>query len=142
MKPLYPEHSIEVAVNYADTDAGGVVYYARYLEYLEAGRMQYLAAIGCDAATAHHDGVMFTVREVHALYKAPARLGDRLVVKNRVTEMSKIHFTFHSEIVQEHSGQILVVADIKCVCVTREGKLMPVPDVVKKPLEEAVRENQ
>ena len=123
----HPTREITHVANYADTDAGGVVYYARYLEYLEAGRMDYLAAIGCDPVECHQQGIFFAVRELHVVYKASARLGDQLIVCSTVTERSRVHLTFHTTILNAASGQVLVETDAKCVCIDARGKLLRLP---------------
>ncbi len=127
-----PVREIERIVNYCDTDAGGVVYYARYLEFFEAGRMDYLHAIGCDPIECHRQGIFFAVREVHATYKASARLGHRLTVRSAVSETTRFHMTFHSEILDSSSGKVLVESDIKCVCVSPEGKLLRLPEAIAR----------
>ncbi len=133
----YPTREVLHTVNYADTDAGGVVYYARYLEYLEAGRMEYLAAVGCDAVECHRQGIFFAVRELHIVYRASARLGDRLKVRSSITERSRVHLTFHATIVDAASERVLIESDAKCVCIDPEGKLLRLPEQLAVVLEEA-----
>jgi len=132
-----PVYESRHTINYADTDAGGVVYYARYLEYLEAGRMEYLAAVGCDAVECHRQGIFFAVRELHVIYRASARLGDRLKVLTSVTEHSRVHVTFHAAILDTASEQILIESDAKCVCINPEGKLLRLPKQLTRALEQA-----
>ena len=131
----YPTRSIERMVNYADTDAGGVVYYGRYLEFLEAGRMEYLQAIGCDAVECHRQGIFFAVREVHITYRAPARLGDLVRVISTVTEVTRAHMTFHAEVRESQSDRLLIEADVKCICMNPEGRLLPLPESLRTALQ-------
>ena len=133
----YPTREIVHIVNYADTDAGGVVYYARYLEYLEAGRMEYLAAVGCDAVECHRQGIFFAVRELHIVYRASARLGDQLKVRSTVTERSRVHLTFHATIVDAASERVLIESDAKCVCIDPGGKLLRLPEQLAQPMEQS-----
>lgn len=49
-------HSFNVKVYYGDTDAGGVVYYASYLRYLEMARMEFLNERGIDVIEFHNKG--------------------------------------------------------------------------------------
>lgn len=128
---------IQRTVNYADTDAGGVVYYARYLEYLEAGRMEYLAAVGCDAIECHRQGIFFAVRELHVVYRASARLGDRLKVLTSVTEHSRVQVNFHAAILDTASERILIESDAKCVCINPAGKLLRLPKQLTRALDQA-----
>ena len=71
----------EIRVYYEDTDAGGIVYHARYLAFAERARTEAMRASGAphDELATHH-GLMFVVRRVEMDYWAPARLDDLLVV--------------------------------------------------------------
>ena len=73
--------SFPVRVYYEDTDAGGVVYYANYLKYMERARTEWLAALGFPpAALERAHGVAFVVHRVEIDYLDPARLNDALDV--------------------------------------------------------------
>jgi acyl-CoA thioester hydrolase len=70
-------HTLHVRVYYADTDAGGIVYHARYLEFAERARAEAFRAAGlphADMVRAHN--VMFVVRRIELAYQRPARLDD------------------------------------------------------------------
>ena len=69
--------SIPVRIYFEDTDAGGVVYYANYLKYLERCRSDWLRAIGHDQADLLRDpGIAFVVRSIRLEYLKPARLDE------------------------------------------------------------------
>jgi acyl-CoA thioester hydrolase len=71
--------SIPVRVYYEDTDAGGVVYYANYLRFLERARTEWLRALGFEQDDLRvRLGILFAVRRVSADYLRPARFNDRL----------------------------------------------------------------
>jgi acyl-CoA thioester hydrolase len=68
-------------VYWEDTDAGGVVYYANYLRFMERARTEWLRTLGyCQRDLAHNHGVMFAVTRVRIDYRRPARLDDELSV--------------------------------------------------------------
>ena len=72
-------------VYYEDTDAGGIVYYANYLKFIERARTEALLAAGMSQTELRARlGIVFAVREVTVSYLAPARLEDELVVRTRV----------------------------------------------------------
>jgi acyl-CoA thioester hydrolase len=74
-------HQITVRVYYEDTDAGGIVYYANYLRYLERARTEWLRQAGFELDVIHRDmKAMFVVRRVEADYHQPARLGNLVAV--------------------------------------------------------------
>ena len=68
-------------VYWEDTDAGGVVYYANYLRYMERARTEWLRTLGyCQRDLANNHGVLFAVTRVRIDYRRPARLDDELSV--------------------------------------------------------------
>ena len=68
-------------VYYEDTDAGGVVYYANYLKFMERGRSEWLRALGFESSQlATEKDVMFAVVHCTLDFLAPARLDDLLTV--------------------------------------------------------------
>ena len=70
-----------VRVYWEDTDAGGIVYYANYLKFMERARTEWLRAIGVDQVRLKEEhGLMFVVVDVEAHYRKPARYGDLLQV--------------------------------------------------------------
>ena len=77
MKPF----SWRTRVYWEDTDAGGVVYYASYLRFMERARTEWLRTLGyCQRDLANNHGVLFAVTRVRIDYRRPARLDDELSV--------------------------------------------------------------
>jgi acyl-CoA thioester hydrolase len=73
----------------ADTDATGFVYYARYLEWMEAARMDMLCETGTNLGELIGLGISAVVRNVTCSYDAPIRLGDEVEVLTSVTKLAK-----------------------------------------------------
>ena len=68
-----------VRIYYEDTDAGGVVYHANYISYMERARTEYLRDLGIEQDTLSREhGIIFAVRSVEVQYLAPARFNDLL----------------------------------------------------------------
>lgn len=83
-------HRFAIRVYYEDTDAGGVVYHARFLHFCERARSDLLAIIGIDQAAALAGGEGgFVVAHLDIRYRAPARLGDALVVESRLEKIGR-----------------------------------------------------
>ena len=77
-------------VYYEDTDAGGIVYYANWLRFLERARSDWLRALGvAHRELAERDGLVFVVRDVAIEYLRPARLDDLLDVDVRLVELRR-----------------------------------------------------
>ena len=83
------DHVHNLRVYYEDTDAGGVVYYANYLRFIERARTEMLREAGFDHIRLLQErGVAFFVKSVNADYLAPARLDDSLEVHTRVVNLN------------------------------------------------------
>ncbi|AAU92521.1 MULTISPECIES: tol-pal system-associated acyl-CoA thioesterase [Methylococcus] len=84
-----------VRVYYEDTDAGGVVYYANYLKYMERARTEWLRALGFEQDSLREElGVIFAVRSVQVDYLKPARFNDALRVSADLVEARPASFSF------------------------------------------------
>ncbi|MCR9257592.1 MAG: tol-pal system-associated acyl-CoA thioesterase [Alphaproteobacteria bacterium] len=78
-------HRLAVRVYYEDTDAGGIVYHARYLHYCERARTEMLRDAGFDHMSLMRDhGLAFTVVDMDMAFRRPARLDDLLSVETVV----------------------------------------------------------
>lgn len=88
-------HTWPVRVYYEDTDAGGVVFYANYLKYMERARTEWLRSLGIEQQTlAREADIGFVVAGLNMTYKAPARLDDLIVVQTTITQAGRasLHF--------------------------------------------------
>lgn len=121
--PLPPAiFSIAVRIYYEDTDAGGVVYYANYLKFLERCRTEWLRSIGIGQAELLHDaGIAFVVRSVNIEYLKPARLDDLLTVSLAIERVSRSQIFFVQHIrragSQQERGDDLIQARVQIVSV-------------------------
>ena len=99
--------SFPVRVYWEDTDAGGVVYHAQYLAFLERARSEWMRAqgLGQEALRTQRD-LVFVVRAMQLEFRAPARLDDQLRVSVRLLECRGASFVLAQAI---HSGETLLV---------------------------------
>ena len=110
---------IPVRVYYQDTDAGGVVFHAQYLAFMERARSELLHALGIDLAhVADARRVLFLVYELTARYHAPGRLNDMLSVSAEVVKMGRASLVFRQRV--ERGAELLVEADITLALVDRD----------------------
>lgn len=119
-----------VRVYYEDTDAGGVVYYANYLRFMERARTEWLRALGFEQDHIARDrGLLFVVRAVTVQYRTPARFNDRLEVVSRIDEHSRASLSFVQDIRNAAQPQsILCHATVQVVCVERSHwRPRPIP---------------
>lgn len=105
-----------VRVYYEDTDAGGVVYYANYLKFMERARTEWLRALGfAQTALAREDGVIFVVRKVSVEYRQPAVFDDPLEVTARLVEAGRTRMTLQQTV--ERGGVVLASGRVDVACV-------------------------
>lgn len=124
-----------VRVYYEDTDAGGVVYYANYLKYLERARTEWLRKLGFEQdLLMRESGIVFAVRRVEIDYLLPARLDDALSVQAEIAAAGRASLTFAQRIVRP-PGTELIRATVKVACLDRE-KFRPaaIPPLIREKL--------
>ncbi len=118
-----------VKVYYEDTDAGGVVYYANYLKYLERARTEALAIIGLSNLQIKEKfGTLIIVKSCNIEYKKSAHLEDQLVIRSFVKSVTKTSFFMNQLITKGES--LIVEAQVHLVFINEKGKLVKVPDVI------------
>jgi len=117
-------------IYYHDTDAGGVVYYANYLKYLEESRTELLKDLGVDISKLAAEEVLFAVRKVEIEYKAPAHYGDILVIKAVISKIKNASLEFTQSI--NRGDQILVKANTQLVCVNNKFMPQAIPEEVSQ----------
>ena len=90
----------EQRIYYEDTDAGGVVYYANYLRYLERGRTEYLRERGLSVRELQEKGYLIPVMRLEIDYLSPAVLDDLIRVDTTVLEITGATFTLGQKVVR------------------------------------------
>lgn len=118
---------LPVRVYWEDTDAGGVVYYANYLKFMERARSEWLRSLGIDqAALAREERIQFAVVEAQVRYRQPARYDDLLDVKATVESWKGASLGFRQEIRRAADGKLLAEATIRAACLDADS-LRPRP---------------
>jgi len=117
---------IEIRVIYGDTDQMGVVYYANYLRYFEAGRTEFLRAKGLTYRDfEERERLALPVVEAGVSYHAPARYDDLLGVEIRLVEARRASARFAYEVLR---GETRVATGFTVhACVDLEGKVRRMP---------------
>ena len=134
--------TIPVRIYYEDTDAGGVVYYANYLKFLERCRTEWLREIGHEQADLLRDpGIAFVVRSVALEYLKPARLDDLLTVTLEVEKITRSQIFFRQHILRGNAlaadgWDELISGKIQIVCVNAvQMKITSIPAPMRTQLE-------
>jgi YbgC/YbaW family acyl-CoA thioester hydrolase len=115
-------------VMFFDTDCGGVVHNLAYLRMIETCRTRLAALMGMDLRTMSETRVFPVVTRTEVDYKRPAKLGDWLLIRGRLDEVSRARFWCAFEIIREADGALLVSARQALALVQMpEGKPMRLP---------------
>jgi acyl-CoA thioester hydrolase len=118
-----------IRVYYEDTDAGGVVYYANYLKYMERARTEWLSSLGYELSTLERvEGLVFVVHRVEIDYRGPARLGERIDATLALVELGRASMAVEQDVVR--GDDVLTRARVALACVDRatwRPKRIPVP---------------
>ena len=117
----------KVKVYYEDTDAGGVVYYANYLNFLERARTEGITSIGLSNKKIKEDlGLLIIVKSCNIIYKMPAYLEDELSIRSFIKSITKTSF-FMNQIITR-GNDVIVEAQIHLVFVNKLGKPTRIPN--------------
>jgi acyl-CoA thioester hydrolase len=114
-------HSIFRRVYYDDTDGGGVVYHARYLNYLDHARSDFLQGIGFSLQNLLEEhGIFFAVTGIELRYIRPARLSDELEITARPANLSSAALSFRQSVLRlgDHNvePELLVEGTVDLAC--------------------------
>ncbi|MBE9515859.1 MAG: tol-pal system-associated acyl-CoA thioesterase [Proteobacteria bacterium] len=122
--------SIPIRIYYEDTDAGGIVYYANYLRYMERARTEFLRSYGFEQDVLREaDGVLFAVRRAEVDYLRPARFNDELKVTAEIKRLGGASINFYQEV--SLGDELLCKGNIRIACINDESMMpMPVPKIV------------
>ena len=121
-----------VRVYFQDTDAGGVVYHASYVNFMERSRTEWLRTFGySNAGLMKELGVVFVVRSLKLDYLKPALLDDLVAVTSQIKEIGRSRVSIVQTVTREKD--LLVEGEVHLVCVdVKTFKPVSVPDVLRK----------
>jgi acyl-CoA thioester hydrolase len=129
--------AVPIRVYYQHTDAGGVVYHARYLDFMEAARTEYLHRLGFDLAElARRDHVLFIVYRLEVDYRRPALLDDTIEATAAVRKAGRARLEFEQTV--RRGGDLLVAATVHVACMdSRTHRPVPLPERLRTMIEKA-----
>jgi acyl-CoA thioester hydrolase len=132
--PQLPKRlELPVRIYYEDTDAGGVVYYASYLRFLERARTEWLRRLGFSQSALMEQNIAFAARSVSAEYLKPARLDDELIVVSTIESLGRAQVVFAQRV--ERGEELLLDAKIRVACFDpARGKAAAMPKEIYEKL--------
>lgn len=120
--------SFPIRVYWEDTDAGGVVYHASYVRFLERARTEWLRAQGVgQQALRDSEDLVLVIRDMTLDFRKPARLDDELQVSVAMTGRRSASLLIAQEITR--GGELLVAADVRVACLVASSfRPRPLPE--------------
>ena len=132
------EHSIEIRVQYFETDGQGRVHHSQYLNYLERGRVEFLRSLGHSYRDLEARGLMLVVSRLEIQYLGAACFDDLLRLTTKVARTRGVRIDHEYELVRlsdaSKSEESIVKAATTIACIDREGKVSRLPEYLRKPI--------
>ncbi|MAS86845.1 MAG: tol-pal system-associated acyl-CoA thioesterase [Micavibrio sp.] len=119
-------HSLDIRIYYEDTDAGGIVYYANYLKYMERARTEMLREKKFLSSESLSKGAGFVVANLSIKYKASAKLDDLITVRTRLKERKNARLVLQQDIYKD--AQLLTESEITLAYVDLNGRPAKLPN--------------
>jgi acyl-CoA thioester hydrolase len=128
----------EHRVTYADCTVGNHIYYARYLDILEAARGEFFRALGTTCLAWQEQNVILPVVEARLRYQAPARYDDVLKIELAVTAAERIRVNFSYRVVNQ-ADTLILEAETFHVCTGLDEKPKRLPEALLAALKPYLR---
>jgi acyl-CoA thioester hydrolase len=112
-----------VRIYWEDTDAGGIVYYANYLKFMERARSEWLRAQGIEQGPLQREqGIIFVVVNAETDFLKPARYGELLQVTCVVEKRTRASLTFRQDVIRDEAAgsEVLVTGRVRVACLDAE----------------------
>lgn len=103
-------------VYFEDTDAGGVVYHARYLNFFERARTEMLRACGVSQTELkQRHGLIWVVLDIHVAFRQAAKLDDELLVSCELAWTRGVRQGFRQQMTRKSDGALVATAELSAV---------------------------
>lgn len=126
---------MDVRIYYEDTDAGGVVYHANYIKYMERARTEYFRSHGLFVAELAANGFLFPVVRLEMDFKAPALHDDLVSVTTSPTRIGGSSVTLRQKISRHNDGKLLTEGVVTLACMGPTLKARRIPQEIREMLE-------
>jgi len=130
--PSSSPFSLPVRVYIEDTDAGGIVFHAKYLHYMERARTEWVRSRGVGLRAGLTENISYVVQRLSIHYAVPAKLDDQLRVTADLVRGGRVWMEFNQRVERESDGVLLADAVVKVACVALDtGRPRVLPETMK-----------
>ncbi len=131
---------LPVRVYIEDTDAGGIVFHARYLHYMERARTEWVRSCGVGLRAGMAENISYVVQKMNIHFQSPARLDDQLLVTAEPVEFGRVWMAFRQRVIRAADRLPLCEADVRVACVALDsGKPRRLPETMQNMLRQHVQ---
>jgi len=122
-------HDLQLRVRYGETDQMGYLYYGRYAEYFEVGRVETIRSLGLSYKELEDTyGIWLPVVSMEMRFVRPAHYDDLLTVHSEIRRLPDEYITFHTEILHER-GKLMNAGTVRlCFFSPQQKKVVPAPE--------------
>ena len=104
-----------------DTDAGGIVFHAKYLHYMERARTEWVRSCGVGLRAGLADNISYVVQRLTIHYAVPAKLDDELLVTAEPVALGRVWMDFRQRVMRAEDRKLLSDSDVRVACVALDS---------------------
>ncbi len=131
---------LPVRVYIEDTDAGGIVFHAKYLHYMERARTEWVRSCGVGLRAGLAENISYVVQRMAIHYAVPARLDDQLLITAEPQGYGRVWMNFKQRVLRAEDRALLCEADVRVACVALDsGRPRRLPENMQALLESNVQ---
>jgi len=114
-----PEARFElpIRVYIEDTDAGGIVFHAKYLHYMERARTEWVRSCGVGLRAGLADNISYVVQRLDIHYAVAAKLDDELLVTAEPVAFGRVWMDFRQRVLRASDRRLLSDSNVRVACV-------------------------
>jgi acyl-CoA thioester hydrolase len=133
-------YELPVRVYIEDTDAGGIVFHAKYLHYMERARTEWVRSCGVSLRAGLADNISYVVQRLTLHYAVPAKLDDELLVTAEPVDFGRVWMDFRQRVLRAGDRTLLCDGQVRVACVALDsGRPRRLPDSMQALLADNAR---
>ena len=134
---------LPIRVYIEDTDAGGIVFHATYLHYMERARTEWVRSCGVGLRAGLADNISYVVQRLDIHYAVAARLDDELLVTAEPVAFGRVWMDFRQRVLRATDRKLLSDSNVRVACVALDtGRPRRLPENMQELLARNVQPNE
>jgi len=121
-------HLYYIRVHYEDTDIGGIVYHAKYINYIERARTSLIRLINCPPEKFLKNGLIIVVKSINFDWNSLCTLGDCICVETNILKLRKVSIILRQTIFNFERSKIIATAEVKICILDTDMKIVLIPN--------------